>query len=213
MPWVWQNPLEMRWSPPGRRESADLGLSDATPIGVEEQSGRHSQRRDWVPVWDSHSAGGRAECPETQGGCQTFWRVAERGGCNVGIKMQARRLRYGRSPLAAASAAHDRHPVAQASRLLFNPNRGRGIPGCPPPSQSRITQPRLGLIGRAAATQGRRGAPTLGCGTLPRWGRRRGPPICHCPCVVHGLACSPCSEEQPEGWTTYGFGTRFPPRM
>ena len=31
--------------------------------------------------------------------------------------MQARRLRYGRLPLTAAFAAHDRHPVAQASRL------------------------------------------------------------------------------------------------
>ena len=48
---------------------------------------------------------------------QTFWRVT--GGAATGGKMQARRLRYGRSPLTAAFAAHDRHPVAQASRLLF----------------------------------------------------------------------------------------------
>ena len=41
------------------------------------------------------------------------------GGCNAGTKMQARRLRYGRPPPTAAFAAHDRHPVAQASRLLF----------------------------------------------------------------------------------------------
>jgi hypothetical protein len=32
------------------------------------------------------------------------------GGCNAGIKMQARRLRYGRPPPTAALAAHDRHP-------------------------------------------------------------------------------------------------------
>jgi len=41
------------------------------------------------------------------------------GGCNAGIKMQARRLRYGRPPPTAAFAIHNRHPVAQASRLRF----------------------------------------------------------------------------------------------
>ena len=121
-------------------------------------------------------------------------------------------------------------PLRTGQDLVFRLPGGPSLHGKSGAGQRRqIMQPRLGLTGRAAATQGRRYAPTLGCDTLPRWGRRRGnlpqtsgmqsPSLVPNACVVNAVSAAP--QPQPgvrpraPGWRpapTWGTPSHTPQR-